>query len=113
MRMAAARLGRAGEDAGAAAAVMSRSPWPVKLATAAPRGRARSDDGEARRALTARAFAGWLRRSMTYPFKFAGAAEPTLTYGPARTWGGLAVRLARASPGRHPGVVVAEHRLAF
>jgi len=54
---------------------------------------------------------------MTYPFqpfgKFAGAPEPTLTYGAARAWGGLAVRLARASPGRHPGVVTAEHRLAF
>ena len=50
---------------------------------------------------------------MTYPFKFAGAPEPTLTYGPARTWGGLTARLARASPGRHPSVVTAEHRLAF
>jgi AraC family transcriptional regulator len=50
---------------------------------------------------------------MTYPFKFAGAPEPTLTYSPARVWGGLTARLARASAGRHPAAVVAEHRLAF
>ena len=50
---------------------------------------------------------------MTYPFKFAGAPEPEIAFGATRTWGGLTARLARASPGRHPGVITAEHRLAF
>jgi AraC family transcriptional regulator len=50
---------------------------------------------------------------MTYPFKFAGAPDPTLTLSPARAWGGLTACLARASPGRHTGVIAAEHRLAF
>jgi AraC family transcriptional regulator len=50
---------------------------------------------------------------MTYPFKFAGAPEPVLTYGAQREWDGFAVREARAGAGRHDGVVMAEHRIAF
>jgi AraC family transcriptional regulator len=50
---------------------------------------------------------------MTYPFKFAGGPEPVLTYGAARQWGGFGVREARAGAGRHDGVVMAEHRIAF
>lgn len=49
---------------------------------------------------------------MTYPFKFQGA-EPVLTLGPERAWGGLSARLAHATPGRHPGGVMPCHRLAF
>lgn len=50
---------------------------------------------------------------MTYPFKFTGAPEPVLTYGAARQWDGFGVRAARAGAGRHDGVVMAEHRIAF
>lgn len=50
---------------------------------------------------------------MTYPFKFAGAPEPVLTYGATRQWDGFTVREAHAGAGRHDGVVMAEHRLAF
>jgi AraC family transcriptional regulator len=50
---------------------------------------------------------------MTYPFKFRGSPEPVLTYGAARQWGGFAVREARAGAGRHDGVVLPEHRIAF
>jgi AraC family transcriptional regulator len=50
---------------------------------------------------------------MTYPFKFAGSPEPALTYGAARQWGGFTVREARAGAGRHDGVVLSEHRIAF
>lgn len=50
---------------------------------------------------------------MTYPFKFTGSPEPVLTYGATRQWDGFAVREARAGAGRHDGVVMAEHRIAF
>ena len=50
---------------------------------------------------------------MTYPFKFADIAQPSLEYGRFRQWGGLAVREVRASPGRHAGGVLPEHRLIF
>ncbi|MCR5874586.1 AraC family transcriptional regulator [Phenylobacterium sp. J426] len=50
---------------------------------------------------------------MTYPFRFTDVAEPSLEYGAARQWRGLAVRRLRASPGRHTGGVFDEHRLLF
>lgn len=50
---------------------------------------------------------------MAYPFKFVDAPDPVIAFGASRSWGGLTARLARASPGRHPGVVIDEHRLAF
>jgi len=50
---------------------------------------------------------------MTYPFKFANIACPTLELGKVREWGGLAARQVRATPGRHDGGVMPEHRLIF
>ena len=50
---------------------------------------------------------------MTYPFKFTEFAEPALTYGRRREWGPLAVTEVHATPGRHPGAVLADHRLIF
>ncbi len=50
---------------------------------------------------------------MTYPFRFSKVASPVLEYGEPRQWGGLAVRRVRASPGRHEGGILGEHRLLF
>lgn len=50
---------------------------------------------------------------MTYPFKFAGQPDPTLTFGAVRDWGGFSAREGRAGAGRHDGVVLPEHRLVF
>jgi len=50
---------------------------------------------------------------MTYPFKFADVAEPTLALGDPRRWGGFQARFVRASAGRHIGGVFDDHRLIF
>lgn len=50
---------------------------------------------------------------MTYPFKFAAAPEPALTFGRRRDWGPLAVVEAHATPGRYPGTAMTEHRVIF
>lgn len=50
---------------------------------------------------------------MTYPFKFAEAPEPSLTFGRRREWGPLSAVEAHATPGRYPGQVMAEHRVIF
>ena len=48
---------------------------------------------------------------MTYPFKFAGQPEPTLTVAATRQWDGLAASRVRSTPGRYPGGGRAEHQL--
>jgi AraC family transcriptional regulator len=48
---------------------------------------------------------------MTYPFKFAGQPEPTLTVAAARRWTGLMASRVWAAPGRYPGGGKAEHQL--
>lgn len=50
---------------------------------------------------------------MTYPFKFADATEPRLTFGRRRAWGPLSVVEAHATPGRYPGAPMTEHRIIF
>ena len=50
---------------------------------------------------------------MTYPFKFPDTAAPALTFGRSRQWGPLAATEVHATPGRYPGVVMADHRLIF
>src|SRR4051794_29224954 len=50
---------------------------------------------------------------MTYPFKFTGLGEPTLTFGRYREWGPLSVREAHATPGRYAGGVLPDHRVIF
>lgn len=50
---------------------------------------------------------------MTYPFKFATAGDPTLTFGRSRDWGPLGAREVHATPGRYPGTVSADHRVIF
>lgn len=50
---------------------------------------------------------------MTYPFKFAGQPDPTVTIGAMRDWGRFSAREGRAGAGRHDGVVLPDHRLVF
>ena len=50
---------------------------------------------------------------MTYPFKFADAPEPRLTFGRRREWGALAAVEAHATPGRYPGTVMTDDRVIF
>ena len=50
---------------------------------------------------------------MTYPFKFAGQPEPTVTISAVRDWGGFSARRGRAGAGRHDGVVLPDHRVVF
>lgn len=50
--------------------------------------------------------------AMNYAFRYAGA-EPTLEYGASRQWDGLAARRLRATPGRHVGAPMDDHRILF
>lgn len=50
---------------------------------------------------------------MTYPFKFTSVEPPRLTFGRQRQWGPLAATEVHATPGRHAGQVVADHRVIF
>lgn len=50
---------------------------------------------------------------MTYPFRFTDVPSPTLEYGEARDWGGLAARRLTASAGLHAGAPFHDHRLLF
>jgi AraC family transcriptional regulator len=61
----------------------------------------------------------WLARlrtqdqPMTYPFRFAHVDQPSIELAAVRQWGGLTVRLMRASAGRHPGPDIEDHRVVF
>lgn len=48
---------------------------------------------------------------MTHAFKFQDTPKPIITIGRSRTWGPLSAVEAHATPGRHSGVVMPEHRL--
>jgi AraC family transcriptional regulator len=79
--------------------------------------RARFDDGVRENPRWSFDFAAVWRWSsgqgspMTYPFKFADVAQPSLDYGRARQWDALGALEVRAGLGRHDGGVAPDHRV--